>query len=73
MDWQNLLDRPTFMTMFMGQMWQMLNWISGKQNLQHFYGQEKETMVQKIDIESQTLHHYMDLPQSEELHRNKDL
>ena len=73
MDWQNLLNRPTFMTMFMGLMWQMLKLISGRQNLQHFFGQVKEIVVRKIDTESQILHHYMDLLQSEEFHRNKDL
>ena len=51
----------------------MLKLISGRQNLQHFFGQVKEIVVRKIDIESQILHHYMDLLQSEEFHRNKDL
>ena len=61
------------MTIFMGQMWQMLNWISGKRNLLHLLGQEKETVVQKIGTEAQTLLQYMDLLQSGEYHRNKDL
>ena len=72
MDWQNLLNRPTFMTMFMDQMWQTLNWISGRQSLEHFFCQEKEIVVRKTDTESQTLHHYMDLLQSEDFRRNKD-
>ena len=54
-------------------MWQMLNWISGRRNLLELPGQEKETVVQKIDTESQILHQYMDLLQSGEYHKIKDL